>query len=51
MALALLLVNQGEVSEAIDVVESLPVNSSETQNFSDLFYTLVYAAQNELTIS
>lgn len=51
MALALLLVNQGEINEAIDVVESLPVNSNETQNFSDLFYTLVYAAQNELSIS
>ncbi len=51
MALALLLLNQGEISEAIDVVESLPVNSNETQNFSDLFYILVYAAQNELAIS
>ncbi|MBK9107172.1 MAG: T9SS type A sorting domain-containing protein [Saprospiraceae bacterium] len=51
MALALLLLDQGEISEAIDVVESLPVNSNETQNFSDLFYILVYATQNELSLS
>lgn len=51
MALALLLLNQGEISEAIDVVESLSGNSSETQSFSEFFYILVYAAQNELSLS
>lgn len=51
MTHALLLLDQAVISEAIDVVKSLPVNSNETQNFSDLFYILVYAAQNAFTLS
>lgn len=51
MAHALLLLDQAEISEAIDVVESLSGNSSETQSFSEFFYILVYAAQNEVSIS